>query len=272
MSIVETRCGAQLDGMSRRRFLKCVAGSALVVGCGAAVNRAAGPAITAAPTPRRIQAIAFDLFTIFDPRGVDRRVEALIGKEVALATTWKTRLFEYCWIRAASGRYVDFEQLVRDSLAHAARMHGIAISGAVRTELEASFTQLEPWPDAARALYRLRASGLRLATLANFAPQMIRDLLAHSGLRDVFDVLISTDEARTYKPDPRAYALAETKLRLRRSQIAFAAFGGWDAAGAHWYGYPTCWVNRLGVPAEVLAEPDATAADLNELASWVSID
>jgi 2-haloacid dehalogenase len=56
---------------------------------------------------------------------------------------------------------------------------------------------------------------------------------------------------------------------LPREEIGFAAFGGWDAAGAAWFGYPTFWVNRLGLPVEELAPgPEATGPTLRELAAW----
>lgn len=257
--------------MSRRQFLKLIGGSTLTAGCSPALPMAAGGnAVPALPAQHGIRAIAFDLFTIFDPRGVDRRVAALVGESAAFTATWKTRLFEYCFIRAAAGQYVDFEHLVHDSLIHAAQAHGVPIAGEVQAKLEAAFTELTPWPDAPATLRDLKARGLRLAPLANFAPRMIEALLAHAGIRDVFEVLISTDQARTYKPDPRAYALAETTFGLPRRQIAFAAFGGWDAAGARWYGYPTFWVNRLGATVEQLVSADASGPSLAELAAWVS--
>jgi 2-haloacid dehalogenase len=217
-----------------------------------------------------LRAIAFDLFTIFDPRLVDRRAGAVAGGNPQLAATWKARLFEYSWIRASSGQYADFEQLVHDSLLYATEAHGIALAPSALAELEATFTELEPWPDAPATLHALRASGLRMAPLANFAPRMIERLLRRVGLYEAFDDWISTDRARTYKPDPRAYALAETAFGLPRRSIAFAAFGGWDAAGARWFGFPSFWVNRLGVPAERLLAADASGPDLPALATWVS--
>lgn len=64
---------------------------------------------------------------------------------------------------------------------------------------------------------------------------------------------------------------AGTVFGLRRDEIAFSAFGGWDAAGARWFGYPTFWVNRLGVPMEELAPgPHASGATLNDLATWIA--
>lgn len=253
---------AHAGPMSRRRLLGLLGGSALAAAC--------GPVLRAPPSGGRVRAVAFDLFTIFDPRGVDRRAAALLGDDPALVATWKARLFEYSWIRAAAGRYVDFEHLVHDSLAHAARAHGVTLGAEVESRLAAAFTELSPWPDAPAALRDMKARGLRLAPLANFAPRMIEALLAQAGIRDVFETCISTDQARTYKPDPRAYALGETVLGLPRSQIAFAAFGGWDAAGARWFGYPTFWVNRLGAAPEELIEADASGSDLVQLAAWVS--
>jgi len=78
-------------------------------------------------------------------------------------------------------------------------------------------------------------------------------------------------DAGPHARDPRAYALGVSRLGLAREQIAFAAFGGWDAAGARWFGYPTFWVNRLGVPAEQLGPgPDGSGPTLAELDRFVS--
>jgi 2-haloacid dehalogenase len=59
-------------------------------------------------------------------------------------------------------------------------------------------------------------------------------------------------------------------LGLRREDILFVPFAGWDAAGAKWFGYPTFWVNRLGQPEEALdASPDGSGPGLAELVEYV---
>jgi 2-haloacid dehalogenase len=59
---------------------------------------------------------------------------------------------------------------------------------------------------------------------------------------------------------------------IKKEEIAFAAFAGWDAAGAKFYGYPTFWVNRAGAPLEELGVvPDGTGAGLNDLVSFVGL-
>jgi 2-haloacid dehalogenase len=221
---------------------------------------------------KRIRAVVFDLFTIFDPRSVEAVADSIApGRGRELCEAWRLRQFEYSWLHTAAGTYRDFHAVTEDALIYAARARGIALSADASRKLVASYERLAPWPEARTALQSMKTAGLRLAPLANFTPSMIENLLANAGLRPLFDELISTDRARTFKPDPRAYALGPSVLGLRREEIAFAAFGGWDAAGAKWFGYPTFWVNRLGLPVEELPPgPDAVGATLTELASWVS--
>ncbi len=244
-----------------------LAGSAL----GSTV-RGAHAAKPAPARPSRIRAVAFDLFTIFDPRSVVAVAETIVpGKARELCESWRVRQFEYSWLHTAAGTYRDFRAVTEDALAYAARAHGINLSADASRTLVASYERLAPWPDSRAALESMKTAGLRLAPLANFTPGMIENLLGNAGLRPLFDEIISTDRAKTFKPDPRAYSLGPSVLRRRREEIAFAAFGGWDAAGASWFGYPTFWVNRLGAPAEELPPgPDAVGSTLTELASWVA--
>src|SRR3569832_2123925 len=107
-------------GVHRRTFLH-VAGVSALASC------IHGPG---AGTRLPIRAIAFDLFTIFDPRTVDRRVAALLpGADAsAFATSWKSRLFEYSWLRAAGGRYLAFDRLALDALHFTERTYRVALT------------------------------------------------------------------------------------------------------------------------------------------------
>jgi 2-haloacid dehalogenase len=189
---------------------------------------------------------------------------ALLGEE------WRLRQFEYAWLRSLSGRYVDFWAVTEDALVFAARKLQLELDSGKRDALMGAFLELVPWPDVVPALTSLRTAGMRLGFLSNFTPRMLEANLERAGLRDLFDHVLSTDRARTYKPDPNAYRLGTEAFGLRRDEILFAAHAGWDAAGARSFGYPTFWVNRAGVPAEELgAPPDATGRDLSELVRFV---
>jgi 2-haloacid dehalogenase len=219
---------------------------------------------------RSVQAVAFDAFTIFDPRAVVPAVEAAApGRGAVLTAAWRTRQFEYGWLRTLTGSYVDFWQITGDALEYAFEAEKIALPPAARARIMEAHLRLDPWPDAAAALKAMAGTGLRLAYLTNWTQAMLEANTKAAGLTGLFEVMLSTDSVRAYKPDPRAYAMAETTLRIPREKIVFAAFGGWDAAGGKAFGLDTFWVNRLGAPIERLGvQPDAVGGTLSELAHY----
>ena len=254
--------------MSRRKFLGLVTRVAAAESFARSVW--AGTPANGVKVPK-IRGICFDLFTLFDPRSVARAADSFaVGRGQELWNAWKIRQFEYSWLRACARRYVDFERVTEQALLFAASELKISLSPEARHELVAAYSELEPWPDTRAALLAWKKSGMKLAPLANYSPKMMARLIARNSLEGVFDTVISSDAAQTYKPDPRAYALGPARLGLAREQLVFSAFGGWDAAGAKWFGFPTFWLNRLGVAGEQLIAPDATGSDLASLASWIS--
>ena len=99
---------------------------------------------------------------------------------------------------------------------------------------------------------------------------MLEAGIENSRLHGVFEHVLSTDRVKVYKPDPRAYQMGLDAFGLKRDQILFAAFAGWDAVGAKSFGYPTFWVNRQNQPAEELgAVPDANGGNLNDLVEFL---
>ena len=243
---------------------------------GAAVSAAAGTvtaATAAIGAQPGIKAVVFDAFPVFDPRSVFALAEDLFpGKGFELGNAWRTRQFEYTWLRVVSQRYADFWQVTADALVFSAKSLRLELSEEKRARLMQAYLELKPWPDALAALKSMKDAGLRLAFLSNFTPRMLQAAVAGAGIDGLFEALLSTDAIRTYKPDPRAYQLAIDALKLRREEILFVAFGGWDAAGAKSFGYPTFWVNRQNLPVEELdAPPDAIGTTLGDLVSFLKI-
>ena len=231
---------------NRREFLNVVAG-----GIAAAALSSTAPA--AAGSRPRFKAVAFDAFPILDPRPVFALAERLFpGRGTELSNAWRTRQFEYQWLRTLSGQYADFWRATEDALVFSARLLKLGLTPDKRDLLMGAYLALKAWPDVPAALQLLRNAGIRLAFLSNATPKILDAGIRNSGLDSVFEHVLSTDKIRTYKPDPRAYQMAIDAFGLKRSEILFAAFAGWDAAGAKWFGYPTFWVNRTNQPAEEL--------------------
>jgi 2-haloacid dehalogenase len=228
-------------------------------------------ALAQTATRPEVKAIAFDAFPIFDPRPVFARAEQLFpGQGTDLSNAWRTRQFEYTWLRTVSQHYADFWQVTEDALTFAAKMLKLDLSQEKRQQLMGAYLELKAWPDVLPALGSLKEAGLRLALSSNFTPRMLAASIKSAGLEGMFEHILSTDQVKTYKPDPRAYQMGLDALRLTREEIVFVPFASWDAAGAKWFGYPTFWVNRLGLPVEELGvAPDASGENLADLVNFV---
>ena len=250
---------------NRRAFLTLGAGSV-------ATGLLVATPIAYVGTKPTIKAIAFDAFTTFDPRPIFALAEKLFPtKGAALGNAWRTRQFEYTWLRSAAQRYADFWKVTEDALVFAANMLQLGLNADKRAQLMAAYLDLKAYPDVRPALESLKQAGIRLAFLSNMTLTMLDAAMKNSGLEGMFEFALSTDKVHTYKPDPRAYQLGIDAFGLPRHDILFAAFGGWDAAGAKWFGYPTFWVNRLHLPVEELdVTPDAIGDSLTDVANFVS--
>jgi 2-haloacid dehalogenase len=250
--------------LDRREFLQLTAG-------GLFASASAGRFDALISRASRFKAVAFDAFPIFDPRPVFALAETLFpGKGAELSNAWRSRQFEYQWLRALGGRYTDFARTTEDALVFAATSVQVELSAEKRDQLMHAFAALHAWPDVPAALTALKNAGVRLAFCSNMTESMLRSNIANAGLDGMFEHVLSSDRIKSYKPDPRAYRLAVDALELKREEIVFAAFAGWDVAGAKWFGYPTVWVNRANAPLEALeAQPDAMGRDLGALLEFV---
>lgn len=258
--------------MNRRKFISTVAagtGTAMVLNIPTVGSVTKGEAKAAKNT--RINAIAFDAFPVFDPRPIFKLAASLFPqKGVELGNVWRTRQFEYTWLRTAGHHYKDFWKVTEDALVFAAKSLDLELTASKRKQLMEAYLHIQAWPDVKPALEELKNAGIKLAFLSNMTPAMLKAGIDNSGLDGFFDHILSTDMARTYKPDPRAYQLGPDALNLSKEEIVFAAFAGWDAAGAKWFGYPTFWLNRLNFPTEEMnVFADAGGSNMDDLVQYV---
>ena len=219
----------------------------------------------------KIKAAAFDGFALFDARPVAELANALFpGRGMELTNEWRTRQFEYTWLRTLVGRYADFWQVTAEALTYALNQTRLSASPSQVSQLMEGFLSMKAWPDVDRVLNGLKNAGIPAAILSNLTPRMMQSCVERSGLNGAFQSLLSTDQVQAFKPDPRAYALGTAAFNLKREEILFVAFAGWDAAGSKLFGYPTYWVNRFHQPAEELGAPaDVTATDLNGVVGFI---
>lgn len=255
---------------NRRTFLSAIGTSlgASIVHPGSAATAATPAASGGSPA---VKAICFDAFPILDPRPIGKRVlEIFPERGTELIGLWRTRQFEYTWLRTISGRYADFWHVTEDALVYAAKTLNLDLTPAHRARIMDAHLEIGCYPDVPPALATLKKAGVRLAFLSNMTATMLETGIKNSKLEGMFEYVLSTDRVKTYKPDPRAYQMGLDILKLKTNEVVFAAFASWDATGAKWFGYRTFWVNRMNhVREELGVVPDAAGGTLGDLVKFV---
>lgn len=170
-----------------------------------------------------------------------------------------TRLLRDGFGLAASGDHQPFRAVATSAL----RSLAPGSDDAERRAVLEAFSRLPAHPDAAPAIGRLVAAGLRVVTLTNGGADTTERLLASAGLDRHVDRVISVDEAGRWKPAAEPYLHAASLLGRRPADVALVAVHSWDVHGARRAGLVTGWCSRSeGTFAEVFEPPDVTGPDL----------
>lgn len=217
-----------------------------------------------------IKAVVFDLYgTLFDVHSVRALCEEIYpGNGDAISKMWRQKQLEYTWMRTLMDQYKDFEAATADALRYTCGSLGLALDAAAETRLCNAYLHLNPFAEVPAALLRLRAAGLKTAILSNGSRHSVRTVVANAGLLDSFDHLISVDEVKLFKPHPNVYQLAVDTIKVNKAEILFVSSNAWDATGAKYFGYPVCWINRIGTVFDELGvSPDFVTTDVGALAS-----
>lgn len=219
-----------------------------------------------------IKACVFDAYgTLFDHTSAALRYKQMLGdKREPFARLWREKQLQYTWLRSLQNRYADFWQVTGDALDFAMEALGLT-SAELRENLMNTFLALDTFPEVAETLRCLRSMGLKIAILSNGTPEMLERAVVNTHLEDLFDAVLSVEEAGVYKPHPSVYKLAVDHLSLDCKEILFLSSNAWDAYAASAFGMRVVWCNRYGQnPERLPGRPDHEIKTLDELPALVA--
>jgi 2-haloacid dehalogenase len=216
-------------------------------------------------------AIGFDVYgTLVDPLAMTTHLEAVAGDLAGqMSRLWREKQIEYTFRRALMQKYENFDVCTEQALIFAANSLKLNLRDDDRAALITAYRRLPPFPDALPAIRSLRAAGFKLAAFSNGVESSLSSLLEHSGILPYLDAVISVDDLKTYKPDPRVYRYLAERLGLPLENTWLASSNGWDVIGAKAAGLRAAWIKRN--PEEMLdpwgISPDLVATDLEDFSS-----
>ncbi|MCZ7566707.1 MAG: haloacid dehalogenase type II [Burkholderiales bacterium] len=208
----------------------------------------------------RIKALAFDVFgTVVDWRGSLIEEGRRLGRRRRLRVDWAA--FADAWragYRPAMDRVRrgelgwtkidDLHRMILDDLVAQFGMRGLT-----ETDLQdfnRAWHRLAPWRDAVSGLKRLKRRYV-LATMSNGNVALLVNMAKHGGLP--WDVVLSAEIARHYKPDPEAYLSVPRLLGIQPDEVLMVAAHKDDLDGAARAGLRSAFVARpleFGDPAK----------------------
>ncbi|TAK48185.1 MAG: haloacid dehalogenase type II [Xanthobacteraceae bacterium] len=220
-----------------------------------------------------VKACVFDAYgTLFDFAAAARGCRDRLGDDAdRLTALWRDKQLQYTWLRAAQGRHADFWQVTGDALDFALETLGIDRPG-IRDRLMTLYLTLDPFPEVAGVLQRLKAGGIRTAILSNGSPTMLAAAVRSAKLEPLLDAVLSVEDVGVYKPHPKVYQLAIDRLSVPAPAISFQSSNAWDAYAASAFGMKVVWCNRYGQRRERLpGAPDHEVTTLSELPAIVGV-
>jgi len=202
------------------------------------------------PIPQ-VKALTFDVFgTVVDWRGSIIKEGEVFSRSHHIQADWAA--FADRWragyapsmneVRTGTLPWMTIDQLHRrvlDRLLEEFKITGL--TEADKEHLNRIWHRLHPWPDSVDGLTRLKKKYI-VATLSNGNVALLTNMAKFGGLP--WDVILSAELAKHYKPDPEAYLTAASLLGLRPWEVMMVAAHKNDLHAAAKTGMRTAFVER----------------------------
>lgn len=215
--------------------------------------------------------VAFDVNeTLLDVSHLQPALSGLVGGTFSL-DEWFTRTLHGSLIANHLGRYRPFAEIGVDALLWLAERAGVALSPDAARIFAGGMTRLPAHPGVTGALASLSSQGVRMIALTNGSDEAAQAQLAHAGIANHLERVISVSSVQRFKPAPAVYLYAAAMCDVDIDGVLMVAAHDWDVAGAQSVGAKGCFVSRRpwGIGD---VSPTVTVADLAALAELLGRD
>lgn len=214
--------------------------------------------------------IVFDVNeTLLDLSGLDPHFVHAFG-DPAVRREWFAQMIQSALVSTLLGPYKTFSACAASALDMTTARHDVLLTEEERDVILKGLRRLQPHPDVHDSLQRLRAAGLRLATLTNSTLEVAEAQLRHAGIREYFEQALSADSVHRLKPAPEPYRMAAERLGVTTAEIRLVACHAWDIAGALHAGCAAAFVACPGMVFDrLVAQPDIVGGNLHDITEQI---
>jgi 2-haloacid dehalogenase len=198
-----------------------------------------------------VKALVFDVFgTVVDWRGSIVEEGKAWGKAKGITVDWAR--FADQWragyvpsmakVRSGEMPWTNLDHLHRALLEDLLKeFHIEGLSEEEKDHWNRVWHRLKPWPDSIAGLARLKKR-YTIAPLSNGNVALLSNMAKHAGLP--WDLILSAELARHYKPDPEVYLTAVNLLELKPEEVMMCAAHSVDLVAARSCGMRSGFIHR----------------------------
>jgi 2-haloacid dehalogenase len=216
----------------------------------------------------RPQVLLLDVYeTLLNMAEVERRVNALLDSRRGY-TLWFELFMQYCFVDNCTVQFNDFSSIAKATMQMAAHTLHRSVNDYDISDVLDLLKQLPVQDGVPEGLSLLNNAGFRLAALTNSPEQIVRHRMNRTGIISYFDMVLSAEQVKKYKPCLEVYTWAAQQMDAEPRDVLVVSAHGWDIAGAANAGMQTAYMKQGRQMLYPLAPaPTFTCTTLADLAN-----
>ena len=165
--------------------------------------------------------------------------------------------------------YKSYRTVLAGVVEEFGRRFNFPVETASLQALASSVALWRPFPDTVDVLRDL-SKRYRLAIISNIDDNLFVATSRQLGVE--FEVVVTAEQAQSYKPHPAIFQEALRRLAVEPRQVAHIAEGVTEIPTARQFGCATVWVRRHGRSARLITEaPDLEVPDLKSFLASITL-
>ena len=222
--------------------------------------------------PGKPKVVLLDVYeTLLDMSEIEKRINTLMASKRGY-TLWFELFMQYCFVDNCTIQFNDFSSIAKATM----QMTGKLFNRNVREQDTSHILELlkhVPLQEGVQeGLSQLNDQKFRIAALTNSPENTVRRRMESTGLISYFEMVLSAEHVKKYKPCIEVYEWAASKLKAELKDILLVSAHGWDIAGAANAGMQTAYLQQSRQLLYPLApHPTYTIKDLPDFSGQLNV-
>src|SRR5947199_2509048 len=194
--------------------------------------------------PKRPKVLLFDVYgTLLDMEDVENRLNRLLDSKRGYLI-WFQMFMQYCFVDNCTNQFNSFHSIAAATMQMAGKALGTTIEPAEINNVLDLLKQVPLHEGMQNGFSELVKYDYRIAALTNSSEKIIKERMERTGIISYFEIVLSAEHVKKYKPCIEAYQWATQQLKVLPQEVLLITSHGWDITGGANAGMLTAYMNK----------------------------